>query len=52
MEVSGQFHVPASLPPCTHWIGGWVGSRASQDGMVKIKNPIIAPAGNWIPVVS
>jgi hypothetical protein len=33
MEVSGQLHAPAALPPGerapgTHWIGGWVGPRA------------------------
>jgi len=33
MEVSGQLHAPATLPsgkePGTHWMGGWVGPRAS-----------------------
>jgi hypothetical protein len=34
MEVSGQFHVLAALPPGeiapdAHWIRGWVGPRAS-----------------------
>jgi hypothetical protein len=36
MEVSGQLHTPATLPPgerapSTHWIGGWVDPRASLD---------------------
>jgi hypothetical protein len=36
MEVSGQLHAAAALPPVknpgTHWIGGWVGPRAGLDG--------------------
>jgi hypothetical protein len=28
LEVSGQLHAPAALPPGTNWIGGWVGPRA------------------------
>jgi len=43
MEVSGQFHALAALPPGkapgTHWIGGWMGPRASQDAVVKRKIP-------------
>jgi hypothetical protein len=44
MEVSGQPHAPAALfprkePPGTHWIGGWVGSRAVLDAVVKRKIP-------------
>jgi hypothetical protein len=43
MEVSGQLHAPATLPPekepVTHWIGGWVGLRAVLDGVVKRKIP-------------
>jgi hypothetical protein len=41
MEVSGQLHAPASLPPGkdTHWIGGWVGPRAVLDTVVKRKIP-------------
>jgi hypothetical protein len=41
MEMSGQLHVPASLPPgkepVTHWIGGWGGPRAVLDAAVKRK---------------
>jgi len=33
MGVGGQHHAPAALPtgkrPSTHFIGGWVGPRAS-----------------------
>jgi hypothetical protein len=44
MEVSGQLHAPAALPPRernpgTHWIGGWVGTRAVLDAVVKRKIP-------------
>jgi len=35
LEVSGQFHALATLPPekspSNHWLGGWVGSRAGLD---------------------
>jgi hypothetical protein len=42
MEVSGQYHAPAALPPgkephSTHWIGGWVGPRISLDDVEKRK---------------
>jgi hypothetical protein len=38
----GQLHAPVTLPPGTeppgtHWIGGWVGSRADLDDMEKLK---------------
>jgi hypothetical protein len=44
MEVSGELHAPAALAPGedqpgTHWIGGWVGNRASPDTVVKRKIP-------------
>jgi hypothetical protein len=40
MEVSGQLHAPAALPPGKespgiHWIGGWVGPRAGLDATEK-----------------
>ena len=39
MEVGGQRHAPAALPPGktpgTHWIRGWVGPRAGVDGYGK-----------------
>jgi hypothetical protein len=49
MEVSGQLHAPAALPPAketpgTHWIGGWVGPRTVLDTVVKRKIP--SPVGN------
>jgi len=42
MEVNGQFHAPAALPPGkvppgTHWIGGWVGPRTGLDMVLKRK---------------
>jgi hypothetical protein len=42
MEVSGQLHAMAALPPGerapgTHWIGGWVDSSAGLDDMEKRK---------------
>jgi hypothetical protein len=52
MEVSGQFHASdALLPgkePYTHWMGRWVGPRASQDAMMMKKIP--APAENRTPI--
>jgi hypothetical protein len=43
MEVGGQLHSPAALPPgkepMAHWIGGWVGPRAVLDMVVKRKIP-------------
>jgi hypothetical protein len=41
MEVSGQLHTSAALPPGNspgaHWTGGWVDPRASLDIMKKRK---------------
>jgi hypothetical protein len=41
MEVSGQLHVSAALPPgkarSTHWIGIWVGSIAGLVAVGKRK---------------
>jgi hypothetical protein len=41
MDVGGQLHAPAALPPerapGTHWVGGWMGSRAVLDTVVKRK---------------
>jgi hypothetical protein len=44
MEVSGQFHAPAALPPregvpVTQWIGGCVGPGAVLGAVVKRKIP-------------
>jgi hypothetical protein len=44
MEVSGQIHAPAALPPRerdpgTHWVVGWVGPGAILDAVVKRKIP-------------
>jgi hypothetical protein len=46
MEVSGQLHAAAALPPGErtpgiHWIGGWVGPRSGLDDVKK---------GNILPV--
>jgi hypothetical protein len=54
MEVSGQFHAPATLPPGeigpgTHWIGGWVGPRAVWTLYRGEKS--LAPAANRNSVV-
>jgi len=56
MEVSGQLCAvttlpPGKEPPSIHWIGGWVGPRASLDAMTKRQNPTIVTAGNWMPVI-
>jgi hypothetical protein len=55
MEVSGQIHGPAALPPGsraadTHWMGGWVGPRVGLDTVAKRKS-YITPTGIWTPVV-
>ena len=42
MEVGGQRHAPAALPPGktgTHCIGGWVGPKAVLDGCGKSHLP-------------
>jgi hypothetical protein len=44
----GRFTV-GERAPGTHWIGGWVGPRASVKAVAKKKNP--CPAGNRTPVV-
>jgi hypothetical protein len=49
MEMSGQFHAPASLsprkqPPSTHCIGGWLGPRAYLEAMEREKS--FAPTEN------
>jgi hypothetical protein len=54
MEVSGQLHAPATLPPGkeplgTHWIGRWEGLRADQD--VREKRKSVASVGNRTPTV-
>ena len=43
MELGGQRHAPASLPPGkktgNHCIGGWVGPMAGLDGCEKSRPP-------------
>jgi hypothetical protein len=55
MDMTGQLHVPARLPPppakrvpCTHWIGGCDGSRTDVNAAEKMEtcaagNPTLAP---------
>ena len=48
MEVSGELHAPAALPPgkyfrTTHRIGGWVGPRAGLDGFGEKKSLFSIP---------
>jgi hypothetical protein len=48
MEMSGQLHAPAALPPeeitpSTHWIGGWVGPGAGPDAVENPALPGIKP---------
>jgi hypothetical protein len=53
-RVSGQFHSPAALPPekapGTHWIGCWVGPRASVDDVEKRKF-LILPGLELLPAI-
>jgi hypothetical protein len=57
MEVSGQLHAPAALPPTeiapgTQWIGGWVGPKAVPDAVMKRKIPCSRLESNpRIPIV-
>jgi hypothetical protein len=46
----GRF-IPGARTADTHWIGGWVDPRAGLDAVMKRKNPIIVPVGNWNSVV-
>jgi hypothetical protein len=45
MEVSGQLHAPAALPPgknlVTHWIGSCVGPSAGMDVKDKEELPCL-----------
>jgi hypothetical protein len=51
MEVCGQLHAPAALPPReralgTHWKGGWLGPRAVLDAVVKRNIPSLHRESN------
>jgi hypothetical protein len=35
--MNGQLHAPVTLTPGCHWIGGWLGPRASLDVMEERK---------------
>jgi hypothetical protein len=63
MKLSGQLHAPGCFNPrekacSTHWIGGWVVSRAGLDMVVKRKirspcqdlNPESSPQSTAIPL--
>jgi hypothetical protein len=43
MELSGQLHASAALPPDTYWIGGLVGPRFSLDAVEKWKRKFRSP---------
>jgi hypothetical protein len=41
---------PGERATGTHWIGGWVGSRAGLDLVQKKRKKSLAPARNLIPI--
>jgi hypothetical protein len=50
MKMSGQFHaldalLPQERAPSSHWIGGWVGPRASLDTEEKRKISTLSLTG-------
>jgi len=52
MEVTGQLHAPATLPPgerapLTHWIGDWMGPRAGLDAMMRGKKTLLCQELNF-----
>jgi hypothetical protein len=54
MEVSGQLHAQAALPPWKEAkvpTGGCEGPSADLDAVVKRKNPFTPPIGNRTQVV-
>jgi len=56
MEVNGQLHTTAALPPvqeppCSIWIGGLAGTTFGLEAVEKRKNLITDLAGKWTPVV-
>jgi len=51
MEMSGQLHARAALPPRKEppvpiGLGGWVGPRAHLDAVAKRKNPYRYPVSS------
>lgn len=53
-SLNNQLHGLVSLPageraPDSHWIGGWMGTRAGLEGMEKEK--YLAPVENRTPAV-
>jgi hypothetical protein len=53
MEVSGQYHAPAALPPAenpgTHWGEGCVGLRARLDDLEERKASLPYGDSNFRP---
>jgi hypothetical protein len=49
VSVTPRPHYPRERVPGMHWIGGWLGPRASLDVVAKNKTP--GPARNRTPVV-
>jgi hypothetical protein len=54
IEVSGQYHSPASLPPSerapnTHWKGDWVGPSSGLDDVEKKKDLSLTETRTPIP---
>jgi hypothetical protein len=52
--VEWSVSLPGRFPPGiraigTHWIGGWVDSRAGLDAVAR--SPFFAPAGKWTPII-
>jgi hypothetical protein len=53
MEVSGELHAPAALPPekdppCTHWIGGLSGHQSRSGRCEEKKNHVfVIKKANW-----
>jgi hypothetical protein len=57
LEVNVQLHAPVALlpgkePPVSHWIGGWVGSKAGLDDVERRKFFILPRLGTAISRLS
>jgi hypothetical protein len=42
---------PGKRAPVFYWMGGWMGSKAGLDAVVKTKFPFLTPAGSRTPVI-
>jgi hypothetical protein len=49
VSFTPQLFYPKEKHPSTHWIGGWVRSRAGLDTVVSRK--ILSPAGTQTPII-